>query len=328
MKEYFSMNKIKNAPFRLLERDCTLMILEKHKEKELVDAVSGIGVNYYISSEELEEAIVNKKLTREVIIKRCIPDKGNVMAGEFGEILSTELIQEEILSDSDAELYNPFKLRWKEDRNKAALKTDVVLITSSNNCYKIYSGEIKCKCNGKIEDTIHEMFDGIRNDRASRLAETLYWMQEKETRSKYSPISNLLLLDGLIEKIRNFKPIKKEFIGVLVTDKKLYTENAMQSVKAICIAHKSSVKKHLEVLKELGINIHNDGKTLDFTGVEIDAIMKLPERNHKEIEVKNKILNWFNCSNIVLNQQEVMKIKVITIDNLKDNYEKTFDMIK
>lgn len=331
MKEYFVENKIKKPPFKLEEENCILMTLEIDKEEKLNNAISEIGLYYYISNKELEEIISNKGCTREEVIKSCLPNKGNVMAGEFGEILSTELIQDEIVSDSYGILYNPFKLRWKEDRKKAALKTDVVLINLKDDIYDIYSAEVKTKANKKIEDSIYDMFDGIRKDRASRLAETLYWMKEKEIRTKYSSLDNLTLLNGLIEKFKEFNhitPIKKQFIGVLVTDKELYSEDSIKNVKAKFIANKTSVKSRLKVLEEIGVKVEVDGKTLDFTEVKIEQIQKLPEVSQKDKITKQKILDWFNNANLVMGLYEEMKVKIIAIDKLQQNYEKVFDMIK
>lgn len=328
MKEYFDINKLKKAPFKLLEDDCIYMELKKDAVGEFINTSSKIGLNYYICKEELEEIILENGCSREEVIKDCLPDKGNVMAGEFGEVISTEIIQEDISVDDDTLLYNPFKLRWKEDRKKAALKTDIVLITLKNGTYNIYSAEVKAKSNGKIEDSIHDMFNGIRDDKASRLAETLYWIKEKELRYRFGTKNNLTLLRGLIQRLNEFKPIDKHFFGILVADKKLYSETAMDHIKKIYTAHKASVKKHLDTIKGLGIKVLDDEKSLDFSNADINKIMKLPEGNHKERDAKSKIIEWFNNANIILETNEDMQIKIIVIDELQQNYEWFFELIK
>ena len=84
----------------------------------------------YISDEKLDRIEAKKKSPRKDIINRRLPDPGDVMSGDFGEILTYYMATEIWSPNVD---YKPMKWQFKDDPKKASPKTDVVLFQLVND---------------------------------------------------------------------------------------------------------------------------------------------------------------------------------------------------
>lgn len=324
MREYFKEENIQNPPLDIDSKCCTSLTLEVGEFKKLTSKLEESCVVYYISEERLKERMAKSGKSKTEIIRMLIPDKGSVMAGEFGEILATELIYEDIKERHKTGNYNPHKLRWKEDRNKAAQKTDVVLINKANEKLNIYSAEVKVKSTGCPENQINEMFAGIIDDRGKRLGLSLYWIKEKENLNGEK--REIDYIDSVVEKFKKFdvdNNIEKKFMGVLVADQSIDSIKKFSMVKPKIKVNGNSIKPVKHQLIKLGAIIE-ENNIINFENVKIADINALPENNAKNRKVKDKIDKWFKNAMMVLGDREEVTFKIIEIDNLKDCYEKVF----
>lgn len=327
MNDHFCKSKISTPPLNMDEKNCDLLVLDINKFDEFIAEMAKYCEIHYISKSKLKERITITGKCKQEILSKCIPDKGNVMAGEFGEILATELMVDEIKSVQNGTVYNPYKLRWKEDRNKAAQKTDVVLINKNTENLNIYSAEVKVKSDGCSEKQLYEMFAGIIDDRAKRLAVTLYWLSDKENIN--GERRNIDFIESVIEKYKNFQydtKINKNYIGVLLADKDIDSIKKFRSIKPKITVNANSLKPVRDVLINLGAYIENN-KTIDFSSVNYKDIIDLPEKRVKDRKNKEKVINWYESANLCFGERESLNIKIIEIDKLKLNYEMVYDSI-
>lgn len=155
----------------------------------------------YLSDEKLNKIEAKKQNPRNDIIKRRLPDLGDVMSGDFGEILTYYMATELWSQDVN---YKPMKWRFKDDPKKASPKTDVVLFRFVNDVNhpdandRLITYEAKAhatKITGKYKrhtqkkaitykdgkdccTFVDAVFDADR-DRASRAAESIIYLKNK-----------------------------------------------------------------------------------------------------------------------------------------------------
>ncbi len=120
---------------------------------------------------------------KDFISRYIFPSKGNIKSGDFGEILSYFFMIERH-KRSNIILKGPKKWRWKDDNNKPAPGADVLLYSIENN-KRPSSKDIVLTIESKMSATkapksrIQEAIEGAEDDRISRLAKTLIWLERK-----------------------------------------------------------------------------------------------------------------------------------------------------
>ena len=174
----------------------------------------------------------------EEILSVLIPDAGSVRAGEFAEIFSYLILVE---SHPELSLNGPKKWRWKDDRNKAALKTDIVLF----NCVVgkpsptdiLIAGEAKAKATkSKTWEPIASAIDGSQIDYTGRLAKTLVWLREKAI--KHVDHIERAKLERFIKSDEPANgPYVKKFKAIAVMDENFVAEELSKLVEAIPDPH-------------------------------------------------------------------------------------------
>lgn len=140
----------------------------------------------YISNHELKHCSSKAGITPAEFLKKYIlPDEPIIKSGDFGEILSY-LVVTENFQKTGFVLFGPKKWRWK-DRNKAAQYTDSILFHIANP--KKFSDkdllvtiESKMKATKSKEHRIQDAIDGATDDKLTRMAKTLIWLEEKYAR--------------------------------------------------------------------------------------------------------------------------------------------------
>jgi hypothetical protein len=135
----------------------------------------------YIADSTLEEQLRDPELTRTELFDAYLPDKGSIMAGEFGEILSYHLLKSIYLP---IQLSGPLKWRFKPDAKRAVQYTDVVLYHLADpNAPSIddllIAAESKVKSTKTDKHPIQDAIDGSADDRTHRLAVTLAWLRRR-----------------------------------------------------------------------------------------------------------------------------------------------------
>ncbi|AHC16000.1 Hachiman antiphage defense system protein HamA [Salinispira pacifica] len=187
----------------------------------LVDLLSGELSQCYISGTKLQTQQLRTGLSIREILKSVFPDRGSVMAGDFGEIFTLNY-----LSDyAHSEVHKVYKWRYKQDRNKPAPHTDVIVIfrdsddTASANDY-VLSAEAKVKSTNGNFSPIEASIEGAANDKTGRLARTLVWLKEqaikhenKETIEYISRFTDQLLETSFKKKYRAVSLIDMNYIG-------------------------------------------------------------------------------------------------------------------
>jgi len=155
----------------------------------------------YISDEKLDRIEAKKKSPRKDIINRRLPAPGDVMSGDFGEILTYYMATEIWSPDVD---YKPMKWQFKDDPKKASPKTDVVLFQLANDVShpdtndKLITYEAKAHAtpitgtykkhkqkqavtlkDGRDCCTLLDAVFDADKDRASRAAESIIYLKNK-----------------------------------------------------------------------------------------------------------------------------------------------------
>lgn len=205
----------------------TILQLDSEKLSDLIDFLPKQFKKFYISEEEINESLrkgVPEKIDKKIILSSCIPDKGNVMAGDFGEITGYILLQERY---HPVLLEGPFKWRWKEDKNKPMGKTDVLLYNCNENPSPddlLVTAETKLKATKKSTyDPIKNASEGAKLDSTSRMAKTLSWLNDKALRSgDYQASKKLERFLFSIEE--GFGPYQKNCKAVIFIEESLLEE--------------------------------------------------------------------------------------------------------
>ena len=183
--------------------------------------------DYYISSNKLAERCEESGCTVKEVLEAKLPDPGSIMSGEFGEILSLCFLSHEMA----VEVFDVPKWRYKQDRNMAAPKSDVVVLFSSDDDAQedfVVCAEVKAKATANNNwHPVQSAVGGMMQDQISRLAKTLVWLKEKYIADEGTPQE--------IAYIRRFtgdavKPFKKEFMAIAVIDNSLLDDELRKEI--------------------------------------------------------------------------------------------------
>jgi len=135
----------------------------------------------YVTDGAIDQRAKETGATRREIVQVKLPDRGSVMAGDFGEIL-TSLVQ--AVEDHGGELLDPRKWRLKNDRTKAAPRSDVVQFVlpewpeaSAND--RLVCSEVKTKSTAGKQSPILQAITDSEKDSDGRLVKTLVWLRER-----------------------------------------------------------------------------------------------------------------------------------------------------
>ena len=145
-------------------------ILQESERNALLEYFVKSLPDCYITQATLHERIKTTKKTASELLANKVPDPGSIMSGDFGEI--TTLF---FLSSECEENVKPMKKwRYKQDRNKAAPHSDVVVFyrefddKPSANDYVI-NAEAKQKSTKSSFDPIATAIAGITKDQTCLL---------------------------------------------------------------------------------------------------------------------------------------------------------------
>lgn len=154
--------------------------------QEFIDKLTTDFRISYISNSELKTLAAKNNITEsEFLEKYVLPDDGKIKSGDFGEMLSHFAVIENF-DKKGILLVGPRKWRWK-DRNKAAQYSDSILfhIPNPKKFTKkdlLVTIESKMKAVASNKHRIQDAIDGATDDKLSRMAKTLIWLEEKYAR--------------------------------------------------------------------------------------------------------------------------------------------------
>lgn len=135
----------------------------------------------YATKAFLRERVATTGLSVSEILANKLPDRGNVMSGDFGEVLTLFFLS--------SERSEPTKLikkwQYKQDRQKPAPHSDVIIFSTENPSTPsphdfVICAESKQKATASNQwFPISAAFKGYETDKIGRLARTLAWLREK-----------------------------------------------------------------------------------------------------------------------------------------------------
>ena len=196
----------------------------------------------YITNDDVDRVVKDFSKTREDVIQRRLPEKGKVMSGDFGEIL-TFYLASQIWSPTANVL--PMKWRFKDKKSDASHYTDIMLFELKDESNPsvddaLYTYEVKTRAtnlpnavypthkkkafvtykDGKQECTFIEAVVDANKDAVERAAETIPYLLTR---------CEDLGLTELHAKINRFsnpvdKTYRKEYNAVAVIDSSTLSE--------------------------------------------------------------------------------------------------------
>lgn len=173
----------------------------------------------YIRNEDIKNHKTEFGSTSIDIHTEYIPDDPKLMSGEFGEILSQQLLIELYASNGIA-LDGMRKTLHKEAKNVANHGTDIVLFYREENIESendlLISAEVKSKATPKNDSSILNAVKGVETDNINRLAETLIWIRRKYKEEK--DVKGFENIQRYIDPVKS-TTYKKHFKAIAVIDK-------------------------------------------------------------------------------------------------------------
>lgn len=243
------------------------------KDAEWDEFVSKLPTEYkscYITDEDLQNRITNFSSSKEKEFSELLPDAGNIMSGDFGEILSYFLFKEKHIKQK---VDGPKKWRWKQEKNVAAPYTDVILF-SVKKLSEPSSEDLLISVESKMKSTaskdyhpIQNAIDGAEKDYVSRMASSLSWLRKKykdESLKAGASIEESVRLVGVLERF-----IKSETIGE-------YTKE----LKAIAFVDKTFLNDEIKK----GVTMPSiNGTNLEIVVVSVKDLQKAYQKVFEEI---------------------------------------------
>ena len=134
----------------------------------------------YSTAELLQARADRHGCSVEQALCNRLPSPGNVMAGDFGEILTLFFLSSECDED---QLHHVLKWRYKQDRQKAAPHSDTLVVRQSDESPDddfiiVAEAKMKATRNNSYEP-LNAALGGMEADYTGRLARTLVWLEEK-----------------------------------------------------------------------------------------------------------------------------------------------------
>ncbi|MBY5539245.1 DUF1837 domain-containing protein [Rhizobium leguminosarum] len=160
-------------------------VLDLAKRTQIADFLSRELPDCFISKDDIDAQINRTGMSIQEIVQNKFADPGSVMAGDFGEILSLFFLG----SAGGHGLKKVKKWRFKQDRNKPAPHSDVILLHCTDPEHPhdddfLICAEAKVKSTAsKTYRPIANALEGYESDRTGRLAKTLAWLREKAIES-------------------------------------------------------------------------------------------------------------------------------------------------
>lgn len=186
----------------------------------------------YISDENLNILSLKAEITNKLYLEKYIlPDEPSIKSGDFGEMLCYHAVVEHYFGKGIV-LIGPRKWEWKDNRNKPAPGTDVILfhISNLNKPTKkdiLVTVESKMKTVNSKKNRIQDAIDGATNDRLSRMSKTLSWLEEKYAKMGEEKKRKL------IERFKDpatFGNYKKKHKAIAILDRSVETNETSKTI--------------------------------------------------------------------------------------------------
>lgn len=171
------------SPWFIPEHDAPFALVRVSNEHAAAwTDVLGIPVRRcYIDDNLLEKRARAVGRSRAELLAAKLPERGSIMAGDFGEIL---VFLYQAAQEPTLEIVGPKKWRLKEARTRSASHTDVVQFAlphwpQASEDDQILCSEVKTKSTAGNSSPIRSAIADCEKDRTGRLAKTLVWLRER-----------------------------------------------------------------------------------------------------------------------------------------------------
>ena len=239
-------------------------ILYQLKKGEWGNLIGKLPVEFrkcYITDRVLEDLSDNNGISKsDFLEKYIIPDRGNIVSGDFGEIVSYYAVKDNY-QIKGINISGPKKWQWKHDKNKPVQGADAILFHIANPKKPtkkdiLVSIESKMKAVASTDHRIQDAIIGASKDKKSRMAKTLSWLEERYAK------------DGEKDKIKSIERFKdpathgdyqKEFKAIAIVDKSLETGEtgkAFTNIDNVCVIV-FSIEDLKKAYEDTRINIIN-----------------------------------------------------------------------
>lgn len=181
----------------------------------------------YIADSHLIASATATGSSQEDVLMSKLPDPGSIMAGDFGEVLGYFY---QSATELPATTIGAKKWRLKQDRTKAAPKSDVIHFImphrpASSTEDAILCAEVKVKSTAGKFAPISAAIEGCSEDRTSRLAKSLVWLRERARTEDLGDV-DIPLLNRFIESTDHF-PASKRFRAMAIICESLETKELL-----------------------------------------------------------------------------------------------------
>lgn len=202
-------------------------VLKADQAKVLEDFLVQSLPECYASVQELKQRSKETGLPTAELLANKFPDKGSVMSGDFGEILTLFFVSSE--KEEATTLIK--KWRYKQDRRKAAPHSDVIIFYKENGKKAserdfVICAEAKQKATKSKFNPLEKAIEGFSADSTGRLARTLSWLREKaidQESNESIHFLNRFTIDLTVK-------YRKYFKAVAVVDRTLLNDEINQKI--------------------------------------------------------------------------------------------------
>lgn len=245
LKKYFTEDKTTYA-----KQGIVLYQFDVSKTEEFIQDMLGPIRDAYISEERIKQIEKKHNKTRQEIIEKRLPHEASIKSGDFGEILTYHIARQYFASSANV---TPMKWRFKDDKQKASPKTDILLFykpdaTSATAADTMYSIEVKARSKKPSKDSsIFNAVKGADVDRTSRAVETIDYLLTRieETNDQEEFYDSIDRFGGAYP-----KPYNKKFYAVAVVESK-YLPKHVHNIPASMSAAYSGIDIYCLPIRDL-----------------------------------------------------------------------------
>jgi hypothetical protein len=228
----------------------------------------------FVTDEKLKSLLQNNneyQNSEDLLSNIYIPDKPNIKAGDFGEMFGFFFLIDKYDKKYGKKLFGPQKWQYKDEKNKSAPKTDIVLFHFNDKpCADdlIVSAEVKVKSSDSRVDVIESAIKGAEKDYISRLAETLVWLRAKSI--KNNTPERIEVLNRFIKSTEEkYGKYKKHIKAVVLVDSS-FTEEELKKERTnidigddfkILVLEFENLKNIYEFVYEQILKSYKDGNS-------------------------------------------------------------------
>lgn len=195
----------------LSDGEIALFVITKDDISEITSDLSAILTDCYIDADHLQQLADMNELSLEEQLEEILPDSNTMKSGDFGEIFSRQFLQE-----YEGGSFPVYRWRNRSSRNDTVRGTDLIgYINVGDEPHRddcLILCEAKSRARSVKKQVVLDAFNGVKNDYASRMANSLIFSQAR------------LLQDGDTEnakKLARFRnphknPYRKKLIASVV----------------------------------------------------------------------------------------------------------------